>query len=761
MPMKHSSNIIALIGAISMVMSAPVRADGAMEAIVVSAPGDLLGDDEATLFNADDLRRGGDEGIAAALASQGANVSVSDAQGNPYQSNLFYRGFVVSPLQGTAQGLAVYVDGMRFNQPFGDTVNFDLLPDGAIESVSIRNASPVYGFNALGGALVVETKTGRTAPGVVMEMSGGDHGQLLGSVDAGWAERDRSAFVAMEARHDDGWRRHSPSTLYNFFGDLGWDGDDAGVHLKATFADTDLTGNGAAPVELLAAAPDAVFTYPDNTVNRYGRVSVHPWKALGEHTQVGGSLAFQVLRQRTLNGDLADIAPCDADDSLLCLETAGGQTPLRDAQGAAVPNVLGDGAYGVLNRGSTYSRTMSTLVQVADSRPTRVGTNKLIAGFGFDRGMTRFASSSELGALTTERSVTGLGPIVAQADGVIAPVSLDVTTQYTGLFLSDRFSLRNGFSTEVGLRWNQARIRLRDRQGSTLTGSHDYERLNPGIELGYRTSTPLAFRAGYSEANRAPTPAELSCADASAPCSLTNFFVGDPPLHQVVSHNWLLGVSGDVEQGWRGQWTLSAYRSVNDNDIQYTASTARGRAYFRNIGQTRRQGIEASFDVSRARWSIRIGYAFIDAVFLTPLVLNSSDNPAADSDGRIAVEPGDRIPSIPRHRGTLSIGYKTQTFALGTDVQAQSGQYFAGDEGNDRAPIPGFAIVNLHGRISLQSHITLLAAVTNLFDRRYATFGTFAETSAITLTEAPGASDPRSLSPGAPRRWQLGIRYAF
>lgn len=242
-------------------------ADQASPTIVITAPGGQLDADDATVVTGADLARAGHPDLLGGLARTVPGLLYSEAQSNPFQPNLSYRGFVASPLQGTPQGLGVYLDGGRFNQPFGDMVDFDLLPEAAIDSITIKDASPVYGLNALGGAIVVATKTGRTAPGFDISGAGGRYGRAQGSVAAGWNDGPLTAYAALEENHDGGWRRHSPSTLYNGFADLGYDGEGAGVHLKLTSADSHLTGNGAAPVELLAADRRAVFTYPDTTRN--------------------------------------------------------------------------------------------------------------------------------------------------------------------------------------------------------------------------------------------------------------------------------------------------------------------------------------------------------------------------------------------------------------------------------------------------------------------------------------------------------------
>ena len=432
-----------------------------------------------------------------------------------------------------------------------------------------------------------------------------------------------------------------------------------------------------------------------------------------------------------------------------------------DSLGAPIADTLGGAGYGLLNRSQTISQAGGGLIQFIDKRQLLGGNNELVVGLSHDRSRTSFVSTSELGQLTPDRTVIGLGSIIDQPDGAITPVSLRSTTRYTGLFVAESLPLGSHLTVELGLRWNDAHIRLADQLGTSLNGSHAFRRLNPGVELVYRLSPQLKLHAGYAETNRAPTPAELSCADETAPCSLTNFFVGDPPLKQVVAKSWKLGVSGKMTGNWTVRWQFSAYRTVSHDDIQLVAAPTLGRAFFQNVGITRRQGIELEGNFTQGHWGVRAGYAFTDATFRTPLVLNSSDNPSADVQGQISVVPGDRIPGIPRHRVTLSLEYESTAFTLGGDMQAQSGQYLLGDEGNGEPPTKAFAVFNLHGSVRLMTGVHLFAEVSNLFNHRYATFGTFSPTSDVILVEAPNASDPRSLTPGAPRQWLAGIRARF
>jgi iron complex outermembrane receptor protein len=100
-------------------------------------------------------------------------VSLSDQTGNPFQKGLNYRGFTASPVQGTPQGIAIYQNGVRVNESWGDVVNWDFIPEKAIDRVSLFPGNPVFGLNAIGGALSIQMKNGFTYQGAEFEVMGG------------------------------------------------------------------------------------------------------------------------------------------------------------------------------------------------------------------------------------------------------------------------------------------------------------------------------------------------------------------------------------------------------------------------------------------------------------------------------------------------------------------------------------------------------------------------------------------------------------
>lgn len=705
------------------------------------------------VLGADDLTRSGSASVLRALSEGAGQVQLNAAQGNPFQPNVSYRGFEASPLVGNGQGLAIYVDGVRFNQAFGDTTNWDLIPDNAVKSIVVEGSNPVFGLNALGGSMDVRMKTGKDVDGLGAELSGGSFGRYDGSVEYGVQNGGLSFYAAGRALDEDGWRDYSPSRLRQGYADLGFEGDRVQTHLRLLGADNRLIGNATAPVELLAADRSAIFTYPDITENRFLKFSASTDWLVGEHGIVQSVVYAQRLRQSTVNGDAAEIETCDAPyDAYVCQPDAPDE-PLTDANGDPISDFLSGGHYAFLNRGSTDSDVWGFTVQYANDS---FGRHKVLAGLSLDSGASTFHASSELGALGADRGYEGPGVIVESDD--IGSVRVKAYNRYYGVYATDRVTLTPTLTATLSGRYNVAEATLRDQIGTALNGDHRFQRFNPAAAL---TWTPLGgyvVFGGYSEANRAPTPAELSCADPDAPCSLTNFFIGDPPLKQVVARTWEAGVR-QTRGPWR--WSFTGYATRTEDDIMFVASPTVGRAYFQNVGKTRRMGAQADVSWRRGPLELSASWAISDATFESPLTLNSPDNPEADADGHIFVTPGDHIPGVARNKIKLTGDWQaTDAWRISSTLTYQDGQYLFGDESNDNPKTEPFVTVNLATTYDINERVSLFGSVENLFNARYETFGVFSPVDEVPISELPGgyATDPRSLGPGAPRAIYVGLR---
>ena len=268
----------------------------------------------------------------------------------------------------------------------------------------------------------------------------------------------------------------------------------------------------------------------------------------------------------------------------------------------------------------------------------------------------------------------------------------------------------------------------------------------------------MTVYAGYSESNRVPTPSELACADPARPCLLDNFLVSDPPLKQVVGKTWEAGLRGNHDFGGNNRltWTVGLFRTDSRDDILAVPSAITGRGVFENIGTTRRQGLEASAQARIDRWTLLAAYSFLDATFLDTITLASPDNPFA-INGEITVLPGNRIPSIPRHRFKAVADYAvTDTWTVGANLIAVSGQYLRGDESNLNPMLPGYWVVNLTTTWKVNKKVEAFGLVKNVFNKRYYTFGTFFDTGEVPFLNL---TDPRTLSPGAPFAAYAGVRF--
>ncbi len=713
------------------------------------------------VLNSGDITRDGTPNALRALNEQVGGVNLNSASGNPYQPTLLYHGFEVSPLQGTPQGLAVYVNGTRFNDPFGDTVNWDLIPSIAIGQINLEGPNPVFGLNALGGSLSVQLKDGFTYHGGEADLYGGSFGRIVGEVQYGKQVGNVSTYVAATEQHEDGWRDLQSSDIQNFYGDIGWRGDRAEVHLNLTLANSVLNGPGTSPIELLAADPSAQFTAPNVVANRYAAVNLRGNYNVTDTTSIQALAYYRYLLQRVVNGNAPNDTPCNDGSGLLCDENG---DPSTSRGGVVIPDFLNGGPYSELDLQTTNTNAYGASVQATNTDDVFGLKNHLVGGFSFDGAQTEFSATALIGGLVgPDRAFAGPG-VTIDEPGTNTPVRLATSDAYYGFYVSDTLNLTPRLAVTASGRFNAAEIDLTDQGGGSLTGQHTYNRFNPAIGATYQFASWLTAYAGYSEANRAPTPAELSCASAADDCSLANFFTGDPNLKQVVAHSWEAGLRGTVRPaaGTRITYNLGLFHTTLDDDIAFVNSTTLNRAFFQNVGQTLRQGVDAGVQLKTPRWLAYVDYSYTDATYRTGFVESAGSNPAADANGNITVQPGDRLPGVPANQLKFGVYYKvTDDWTVGAVGIYQSGQYLFGDPANLTPRLPGFVTLNLNTQYQVTPNIQLFGIIENVNDAKYYTYGTFSPTSSIFLAQAPNATNPRSYSPAAPIGGYGGVRVTF
>jgi outer membrane receptor protein involved in Fe transport len=716
--------------------------------------------------DSNDIKRTGSLNVMDALQQNVAGLNISDVAGNPFQANVEFRGFVGSPVSGTPQGLAVYQNGVRINEAFGDTVNWDLIPTAAIKSVSVVTNNPAYGLNALGGAVDVRMKDSFNYHGAEIDTMGGSFGRIQSSLQWGKQVGDWAVYGALEGLHDDGFRNFSQSDVRRFYGDIGYRNDGNEFHLNMGLADNNFGATATVPIELLQQYWGATYTTPQTTANQVGYLNLTGKVEATPTWTIDGIAHVRAFSQQAQDGNPTGTQPCTADPTLLCF--GNGSTPANGLNGMQLSNPFpADAILGEIDRTTTASTTGGFSLQATNTDQLFGHDNRFVVGTSFDASVTHFTASAELGTIGTNYVVSGSGIFLGQSgDPVsIGPVALRAINQYTGLYALDTFDVTKAFAITVGGRFNDARISLQDEIGTALNGNETFDRFNPIIGGTYKITSGLTAYAGYSEANRAPTPLELECANPAMPCVIAAFLVSDPPLKQVVSHTYEAGFRGSRDLSFGTlEWKFGGFRATNTDDILAIPDPVlQGFGFFQNVGSTRRQGIEAEANLKSSRWQFRASYAFIDARFLDSLQVGSN-SPFADANGNVQILPGNLIPAIPRHRIKAGFDYSiTDAFKVGGDALFVSSQYLVGDESNQAPQLPSYAVFNVHASYQIDKTYQVYGRIDNIFDNRYATYGTFFDTNALANFANGGAAftDARSLSPARPRAFYAGLKATF
>src|SRR6516225_8191182 len=626
---------------------------------------------------AEDFSRTYSPNVVETFAQRIPGVITNNVQGNEFATDLRYRGFAASPVQGTPQGLAVYMQGIRVNEAFGDTVNWDLIPNIAIGRADVWTNNPAFGLNALGGAISFQMKDGFTYRGMEFDASGGSYGRVGGSLQYGVRNGEWGLYLAAQGLKDDGWRYQSPSRIARFYGDLGWKGTDAEVHLVASAADNFFGVIGPTPVELLNNDYRSIFTWPQTTRNQAELLALNGRYDVTDHWIVQSNLYLRKFQQAHVDGNGAEVERCsgtlgNALFNTLCLENDGFPTqPQANFQILNVNNQPincppGNGntcattPWGTVDRTWTNALTTGGTLQATNDDKVFGHDNYFTIGGSIDHSNIGFQANSELGYVFPDlfvgpnAAVPGTGQIIhTAADLGFSPVSLDAQNTYYGLYGSETFNVTPRLALTAGGRYNLAKIVTTDLLGTSpdINGNNTFSRLNPVVGLTYKISPDMTFYTGYSEANRAPTPLELACSNPAKPCLLEGFLVSDPPLQQVVARTKEAGLRGNVKlNGAPLDWKLGLFRTDSENDIIQVASIIQGRGVFQNVPATRRQGLEAGAQYQAAPWLFYINYALVDATYRFAGKLASPNNPSADADGNVFVTPGKHIPGIPLHQ---------------------------------------------------------------------------------------------------------------
>ena len=725
--------------------------------------------------NSTDLANSQALDLSSFMNQRMGGVYVNEVQGNPHQMDVNYRGFTASPLLGTPQGLSVYMDGVRMNQPFGDVVSWDLIPRSAISNMTLMPGSnPIFGLNTLGGALAVQTKSGLTHAGTSVQTTIGSHQRRAVELEHG-GRNDKGLhwFVTGNVFNEDGWRDASPSRVRQTFGKLGWKDGPTDVALTLSHANNALTGNGLQEERMLGNDYRSIYTKPDETHNRSTLLNLTGKHVINDNTLFAGNAYYRTISTRTLNGDVNDDA----------LETA--------------PGLLGAGAFpnsaclaatddddaepvctGLLNRSTTKQKNYGFSGQVTLLDKLAGYKNQFTAGLAYDTNRTDFKQSSEFGYINPDRSVTGTQVFANELD---PNVHLKGKASTWSVFATDTISLHDRWHVTMSGRYNRTRIINEDQilpggGAGSLDGNHVFQRFNPAIGTTYSWTPALTTYLGYNEGNRTPTSIELGCADPVTPCKLPNAMAGDPPLKQVVTKTWEAGLRGALSQ--HTQWTAGVFHAQSTDDILFVASGTPGQGYFKNFGKTQRQGLELGLNSQQGAFKFATHYTWLQATYQSSEVLGGDSN-SSNTASNIAIQPGNTIPLTPKHILKIHADYAwSPAWSTGLGMTAFGGMYARGNENNQHQPdgdehlgsgrTAGYAVFNANARYASSKNTQWMLNVMNLFDRRYATAGQLGpaafSANGQQFVSYPPPDEKRhsmSVAPGAPRSVWLSMRHSF
>lgn len=705
------------------------------------------------------LDRPGAASLADILNSSVGSVTVNEVTVNQFQPDVNFRGFTASPLLGVPQGIAIYQNGVRVNEPFGDTVQWDTVPEFAINQVQvIPGANPVFGLNALGGAIALQMKNGFNFDGAIAEAYGGSWDRRQGTMEYGTQVDNMGFYIGGTGFDETGWRDFSPSKVGQIYSDARWRGDDAEAGVSFTYAATNISGVQPAPVQLLEMDRTAAFTAPDHTKNDLVGISGDGTYFADDTLTFNSNIHYRRLHTRGLNSNVSDYADCTGiggAPGTLC-ENAGtaDETQILDTGGNPIPTSVGGSAVDVTNSADT-ELLGGTLQGTLTDDLFGLG-NQFIAGFSGDFASVKYRNEGNIGYLNGERYVVPSGIFIG---GDEFNTRLDTENMYLGLYFTDTLSVTDDLAVTLSGRYNYVTLNLMDQLGTALTGDHKFIRFNPALGATYQIAPDVTGYANYSEANRAPTAVELSCADPNQPCRVPNAFLADPPLNQVVNRSVEMGARGRVKP-LDGEppvnWATAIFGSRNYDDIIFVSTGAgSGGGYFQNAGITQRLGAEVQLSGAVGDFDWFADYSFVRATFESNLTIASPFNPAANANGDIFVKPGDRIPGIPLHSVKAGVGYNvTDSWNVTVESITTSQTYFRGDEANLLGQLPGYTIFNLRSSYAITDYLEAFVKVNNLFNSDYETFGTLGDPTEV----FPTFTDPRFVSPGAPIGAWAGLR---
>jgi iron complex outermembrane recepter protein len=646
---------------------------------------------------------------------QVAGFSTYDDLGSPYKLNISSRGFYSSPVVGLPQGVAVFLDGVRMNEPEASQINFDLLPMDHIQRIEVLSGNgSLLGRNALGGAINLVTARGTGPTRGELELSGGSFGTFRGEANvSGLTEGGLDWYAGGNYNHEDGWRKVTGAEEYSGFVNLGKLGQTSGIRFQGLYGNSRVETAGSLPETIFASSPDSNLSANDYEDLWAFQGSLQGYKQMGTG-RASATVYFRRHRAERFNAN----QPEDPDVFGISYNTSFGYT--ADYRWATL---LSDKVALNLRAGVDGSVTRVRIDIFADS-----------VKFGGDRSLT-----------TQVRS-----PLWDVAPFLMADITTGPAT----------------FS--VGARYDYVRIPFENLLDPTADTVGKYSQLNPRVGVSVTVSPGASVFASLGKSFRSPAVIENACADPEAPCPLPFALGDDPPLDPVKAVTVEAGVRYATSNfSFEG----SAYHTDVRNDIFLTpfgeeepeGGTIDG--FFINLDKTRRIGLELGGAYRfPGGHSAYLNYAFTRATFQSDaeiFSIRSLEEEEGEEEPIInpfptsnEVLPGNRLPLVPDHiikgGATARIG---RYLYVGADARYTGRQYLRGDEANVTSRLEDYVVAD--ARVGVEfDRWEVSGVVTNLFQNRYAIFGTFN----VNQGNPDGPTVERFLSPGAERMFRVIVR---
>jgi outer membrane receptor protein involved in Fe transport len=657
-------------------------------------------------------------------------VSLNDEQGNSYQPDLSFRGFTGTPVTGVPQGISVFVDGVRINEPAVEEINFDLLPLDDIERIElIRGPTAIFGRNTLAGSLNIITRRGGVEREIVPEISGGSFGRQKYRVHVGGTEGPVDYYVSGTHFAEDGFRDESEARVAQFFGKLGYRQAGTDISFSYQYQNNNIQQPGSLPLSILQVDREQNFTGGDFFQPVLHQATLNAHQALGRGLSLAANAYLRKLDAEQFNVSLIGENSRLFNDTL----SAGGIVQLSH-EGRLW------GRRNLLTVGVEYTShdVEIRVFEEQNERSLRLCIEEAIA-----KGEDPAEACTTLSKLESDLS---------DRQNVWAFYLQDTAELGRGLLLSGDSLILTG-----AVRYDYVSHDITDRspaEPGKVSGSVSFNRVTPRAGINYNLSDRYGVYFSYSEGFRAPAFLELTCADPDAPC--VGIQAGVAPdtglgnLRPVKATNYEVGLRARPVPWLEG--SVALYRTDVRDDIFSVSPAGTITIFFQNIGDTRREGMELGLRGIFQPFEAFVNYAYTRATFEEDLELASPRTPGVPQQ----VKKGSEIPLTPNHRVNAGLRYRPVpwlTLSLGMTYVGD--QFFRGDDANTQPKLDDYVVLNA-GIDARWNRFSGYLKINNLLNNDYETFGTFAPNAKV-----PGDPIEPFVTPAPPINVLIGAGYRF